>query len=100
MSRCAGVTFEVCPTSEIHTGAASSWARHPMKRMLKAGLRVTLNTDDPSVSEITLAGELRDCMRAGLSGDDIKKAAVWAAEAAFLPRARRDALKKTIERSA
>ena len=99
MGRCAGVTFEVCPTGEIHTGAATSWARHPVKRMVKAGLRVTLNTDDPSVSEITLGGELRECMRAGLSGDDIKKAMVHAAEAAFLPPAGRRDLVSAVEKS-
>jgi adenosine deaminase len=97
--RCGSVTFEVCPTSEIHTGAAPSWRRHPVKRMVEAGLRVTLNSDDPSISEITLGGEIRSCLRAGLSPSDIKKSMARAAEAAFLPASRRRELARTIERS-
>lgn len=97
---CRAVTFEVCPTSEIQTGAAPSWNRHPVKRMLEAGLRITINTDDPSVSGVSLSGELLACLRAGLTGEDLQRAMVSALEVAFLSASRRASLQARLRRGA
>jgi len=53
-----GTVFEVCPTSNYQSGVFDSLQSHPLKRMLEAGLAVTLNTDDPGVSDIRLSNEL------------------------------------------
>ena len=37
-----GLHFEVCPSSNVHTGAAASLAAHPLRRMLDAGLSVSI----------------------------------------------------------
>ena len=50
-----GVTLECCLTSNAQTGAVSALASHPLRKLLAAGVRVTLNTDNPTVSATTLA---------------------------------------------
>ena len=52
-----GVTLECCLTSNAQTGAVASLADHPLRMLLAAGVRVTLNTDNPTVSATTLAKE-------------------------------------------
>ncbi|XHE53790.1 hypothetical protein L0Z64_19665 (plasmid) [Phaeobacter sp. BS23] len=52
-----GITLEVCPTSNICTGVYESLADHPLRQLMDAGARVTLNSDDPHYFATTLAGE-------------------------------------------
>jgi len=51
------IPFEVCVTSNHHSGVVDSVRDHPLSRMLEEGLNVTINTDDPSISRITLGHE-------------------------------------------
>jgi adenosine deaminase len=81
MSR--GVVFEVCLTSEILTGAARSWRRHPVRAMLDAGLKVTLNTDDPSICGVCLSDEFRLARKAGISPGEAIESVRVAARAVF-----------------
>ena len=80
-----GVAFEVCMTSNYQSGVVKSLDAHPLPRMLDAGLNVTINTDDPSVSRITLTHEYQ---RVGedlkVPFDVLKKCVVSAAQSAFL----------------
>jgi len=55
--RDAGVTLEMCPTSNVQTGAAPSLAAHPLRRYFDAGLSVVLSTDNRLVSGVTLTDE-------------------------------------------
>jgi adenosine deaminase len=57
LARQSGIPFEVCITSNCQSGVVASCADHPVKKMLDAGLKVTLNTDDPGISNITLSHE-------------------------------------------
>jgi len=81
-----GVTFEVCVTSNYQSGVVKSLEDHPLPRMIKADLRVTVNTDDPSVSRITLAREFQ-CVAEDLKVplDTLKQCVMHAAESSFLP---------------
>lgn len=83
LARRAGVVFEVCLTSEIQTGAARSWRRHPAAALVRAGLAVTLNTDDPSICGTSLPEELRRARRAGLTRGEIAACVKRAGKAAF-----------------
>ena len=56
-ARQRGAHFEVCPTSNMHTGAATSIAEHPITALWRAGLSVGVNTDNRLMSRITLSGE-------------------------------------------
>jgi adenosine deaminase len=84
LARARRIHFELCPTSELQTGAARDWRSHPAWRARGLGLRCSLNTDDPSVCGTTLAGEFDRARKAGWSSADLGECGVQAAEAAFL----------------
>jgi len=52
-----GVTFDVCPLSNVKLGVIPSLAGHPLRALMKAGVRCTISTDDPLVFANTLNGE-------------------------------------------
>ncbi len=52
-----GVTLDLCPTSNWQAGIVPSVAAHPLARLHRTGVPVTLNTDDTTVSDITLSEE-------------------------------------------
>jgi len=90
LARERGITFEVCMTSNYQSGAVSSLQQHPLPQMLKAGLKATINTDDPSVSRITLTHEYQlACEKLGLPLETLKHCILTAAQAAFLPETER-----------
>ncbi|MCE9646530.1 MAG: adenosine deaminase [Chloroflexi bacterium] len=93
LARERAAIFEVCVTSNFQSGVVKSLLDHPLPRMLAAGLKVTVNTDDPSVSRITLAHEYQHvCDDLKVSLDDLKKSVLLAAESSFL----KDAEKKKL----
>lgn len=51
------VFLEVCPTSNVDTKAVLSYEKHPIKDLFLKGVKVTVNTDDRTVSNITLSKE-------------------------------------------
>lgn len=51
------IGIESCPTSNLHTSTVASYASHPFKTFLDAGVLISLNTDDPGVSNINIAHE-------------------------------------------
>jgi adenosine deaminase len=53
------VTLDLCPTSNWQAGMVPSVADHPLARLDRVGVSVTLNTDDTTVSDITLSEEYR-----------------------------------------
>lgn len=83
-----GVVFEVCPTSNFHSGVVVSLDKHPLPVMLSEGLKVTLNTDDPSISRITLGDEYVVANRdLGLNVSALLELIMNGVQAAFLPQA-------------
>jgi adenosine deaminase len=93
------IPFEVCITSNVQTGAAADLSSHPFPRMLAAGLEATINTDDPSISQITLSEEYRLAVeKLELSLESLRERTLAAARAAFLPEAERVELAAAIER--
>ncbi len=51
------IPLEMCPTSNVHTGAAPSVAEHPIDLLRRLRFRVTLNTDNRLMSGVTLSSE-------------------------------------------
>jgi adenosine deaminase len=80
------ITFEVCPTSNMQSGVTLIAEHHPLRDMHHLGLRTTINTDDPSISNIQLTDEMVLAVeRLGLTLDDLKQMILHAAGSAFLP---------------
>jgi adenosine deaminase len=52
-----GITLDLCPTSNVQAGLYHDVAQHPIGRLHRAGVPVTLSTDDSTVSDITLTEE-------------------------------------------
>ena len=53
------VPLEMCPTSNVHTGAAASLEEHPIDLLRRLRFRVTVNTDNRLMSGVTLSSELQ-----------------------------------------
>lgn len=98
LARERGTTFEVCVTSNYQSGVVPALSAHPLPRMLQAGLDVTLNTDDPSVSRIDLSHEFKLVREdLGVPLDILNGRVLAAAKASFLPDDERDELVKQLE---
>jgi adenosine deaminase len=88
-----GVPLEVCPTSNVRTGVVAGYAAHPLRRLLEAGVRATVNSDDPTFFGATLLDELETCLTEfGLRPGQLAAMTEHAAAAAFLPEPARAAL--------
>ncbi len=59
-----GITLEVCPGSNLALGLYPSIAAHPVKRLMEAGLKVTLSADDPPFFDTDVAREYEQVCRA------------------------------------
>jgi adenosine deaminase len=67
-----GVTLDLCPTSNWQAGIVPSLADHPLARLHRAGVPVTLSTDDLTVSDITLTEEYARAVETiGLTLDEL-----------------------------
>lgn len=88
-----GIGLEVCPTSNIQTGAVKSLGHHPLRKLYQEGVPVTVNTDDPSICNTTMTDEYLVAMRAiGVTLDELKQMTLNAARVAFLPPDEKDEL--------
>ena len=57
------IPLEMCPTSNVQTGAAPSIALHPIRLLRQLSFRVTVNTDNRLMSQVTLSSEFRPAGR-------------------------------------
>lgn len=98
LARERATTFEVCVTSNYQSGVTQALTSHPLMRMLMAGLNVTINTDDPSISQITLGHEYRVvCEELGLPLPQLSERILAAARSTFLEPARQQELIHSIQ---
>jgi adenosine deaminase len=87
------IPLEVSLTSNVQTHAVASIAQHPLRRFFRAGVSVTLSTDNWLISGVTLSGEYwRAHTELGFRRADIDRLILNGAAAAFLPLAKRQAL--------
>ncbi len=84
--RSRGVTLEICPTSNLQTAVVRRFWHHPLPDLLALNLRVTINTDDPSISDTTLTDEYMTAMLAmGVTLEQIKLAILTGVAGSFQP---------------
>ncbi|MGW3914536.1 adenosine deaminase [Streptomyces sp. NPDC005070] len=87
------IALEMCPTSNLQTGAAKSIAEHPITALRDLGFRVTLNTDNRLVSGTTMTREMSLLVEeAGWGLEDLRTVTVNALKSAFIPFDERNAL--------
>jgi len=85
--------MEVCITSNYQSGVVQSLDTHPLMDMLNAGLNVTINTDDPSISRITLSHEYYTaCEDLQMPQNTLRQRIVAAAQAGFLTESEKEKL--------
>lgn len=79
-----GIVLEVCPTSNLCLGGVASLPDHPIQRLIDAGVKVTLNSDDPPMFNTTLTEEWIKCAAEfGWDQATVDRLNQTAAEAAF-----------------
>src|SRR5216684_1164637 len=79
------IPLEVCPSSNVDTGAVPTLADHPIRHFLAQKFRVTVNTDNRLMSAITLSEEFRRISATlGLTIDDVERLSINAMKSAFL----------------
>lgn len=90
--RASGVHLEVCPTSNVHTGAAPSIAAHPVTALWRAGLSLSIHTDNRLMSRVSLSDEYAALLEhTALGLDDLRAMNREAARHAFVGEAARAA---------
>jgi len=78
------IPLEMCPTSNIQTGAAPSIARHPLRLLRQLSFRVTVNTDNRLMSQVTLSSEFhRLVTEFGYGWSDVEWLTINAMKSAF-----------------
>ncbi len=78
------ITLEVCPTSNLHTKLAKDPYSHPIRTLFDQGVRVTVNTDNMTVSDTTLEKEYNFLKQYyNFTDSEIAKIQEYAREAAF-----------------
>ncbi|MEV6814956.1 adenosine deaminase [Micromonospora sp. NPDC051296] len=91
------VVLDVCPTSNLRTGVVPSPQAHPLRRLWDAGVRLTLNTDDPTMFHTDLVAEHRLAARwHGFTVAQFAGMTLTAVEAALLPDPERAALRDRV----
>jgi adenosine deaminase len=80
------VPLEMCPTSNVHTGVAPSIGEHPIGLLTRLRFRVTINTDNRLMSDITLSDELANLVETfGYGWDELEWFTLNAMKSAFWP---------------
>ena len=83
-----GVTLDLCPSSNWQAGIVPSVAAHPLARLYRMGVPVTLSTDDTTVSDLSLSDEYEHAVtQIGLSVDELWAIDRHALEVAFADEA-------------
>jgi adenosine deaminase len=88
-----GIVLECCPTSNVVLGVFPSYEEHPLPRLVAAGVRVTLGSDDPPYFGASVGGEYAICReRFGFDDDLLRVITRTAIEAAFCEEGLKQAL--------
>ncbi|OYU73690.1 MAG: adenosine deaminase, partial [Burkholderiales bacterium PBB5] len=78
------VHLEVCPTSNLHTGAAATLAAHPIHALWRAGVSLSFHTDNRLISRIDHSTEAAQLVASGFDWAELVQMGLDAAAASFL----------------
>lgn len=96
-----GATFDLCPISNVRLGVVPSLADHPLRALMRAGVRCTVSTDDPLVFNNTLSDEYAAlAVEAGFTHAELAEIAANGWAVADVPAGMRVAMLAEIRRLA
>ncbi len=80
------IPLEMCPTSNVHSGAAASFETHPIDLLRRLRFRVTVNTDNRLMSNVSMSSEMQALDRAfGIGLGEMEWLTINAMKSAFAP---------------
>ena len=92
------ITLEMCPTSNVQTKAVSSFSDHPIYDFYKDGLKVTLNTDNRTVSNTNMTKEIEiTANEFGIDYEDYKKIYYNSVDSSFADEDIKESLKRILK---
>jgi adenosine deaminase len=92
-----GLVLECCPTSNVVLDLFPSYEDHPLPRLVEAGVRVTLGSDDPPYFGASIGGEYAICReRFGFDDDMLRSITRTAVEAAFCEETLKQSLMRRV----
>jgi adenosine deaminase len=90
------IPFEICIKSNLDTKGVKSLHQHPFLKLFKKGTMVTINTDDITVSKVTIMNEYERLLKVGFSMKDIIKVIKNGIDASFAPEKVKESLLKEL----
>jgi len=80
------IPLELCPTSNLQTGAAKSYAEHPIGKLAQLRFRITLNTDNRLMSQTSMSFEMESMVEAfNWNFSELQRVTINAMKSAFIP---------------
>lgn len=91
------ILLEICPTSNVQTNSINVYNNHPIDKLYRNDIRVSINTDNKTVSNISLSEEyIKLYENFGFTLDDFRKMNMYAVDGAFLSDCEKEELRKMI----
>ncbi|TFF92021.1 adenosine deaminase [Candidatus Thorarchaeota archaeon] len=92
----SGIAIEACPVSNVRTGAVPSIEDHPIREFYDYGLRVTVNSDDPTLFNTDMNNEYVQLHRhLDFTIEELAQLSLNAVDAAFIEQSHRERLHST-----
>ena len=89
------IPLEICLTSNLQTASVAHIGRHPLRQFMQNKIPVTLNTDDPRISNITLTNEFESAVQhLHITYEELRQMTFTAIESAFLSSEKKMRLKQ------
>ncbi|MBN2384245.1 adenosine deaminase [bacterium] len=89
------IPLELCPGSNVRTGAVASFSDHPIRTFFQHGLIISVNTDDPSMFGTALAEEYRSLeQECGFTRAEMCQLILLTIQSSWLPVRRKETLAK------
>ena len=91
------ILLEICPTSNVQTNSITTYDSHPIKTLYENGIKISINTDNKTVSNINLSEEyIKLHVAFGFNIENFKEFNLNAIDAAFITESEKEQLKNEI----
>ena len=91
-----GICLEICPKSNLDTKAIKSYEDLPIRQFMELGIKVSINSDDMTVSNTSVKKEYETLARLGFTEKELQSFALNTIEASFADNDTKEYLKKFI----